>query len=324
MAHPGFSFHICPDSGLLQRRIDDDLSQQGPGWEKRVFWADEILPPGFWESLSLPGLMGGSRAVVLRRADSLGVDEWAKFVPVLGRYQQRIWPILCLEGEWKGARPAVPAALSKQKFWTVAGKKGWVWSSPGLSRKECSGIISEWTRRNGLTLAPNLQELMLGVMPMEMAALGNELEKVLLVLAGRTTVTAEDLAVVSFTSEMQIFAFLDAVLRSKEAARVWEQVLTSQVGSDNSMIFPFIALLLREARILWQLGTGDAAEVRLPSHAMSDKLELARRIGSRKLSRVWHMAFEAELGIKSGRFSPDQAMELLVSGLMLLFRPAKD
>jgi DNA polymerase III subunit delta len=323
MERPGFSFHICPDPGLLRRKIDKDVSLLGPEWEKRTYWADEGLTSAIWESLSLPGLLGGFRAVVLRRTEGLSVEEWSGFEPVLGRYQQRIWPIFCLEGAWKGGRPPIPAALAKQKFWAVAEKKRWVWSSPGLTREACSGILAEWARRHGLTLPRPVLDLMLRVLPKEMAALDNELEKVLLTLSGRTTVGAEDLSVVSFTSQMEIFGFLASVVRSEEPARVWKQVITSQIGSDPSMIFPFLALLLREARILWQLGTGEGAEIRMPPQAKSEKLALARRIGSRRLARVWDLALEAELGIKSGRFSPDQAMELLVSGLMLLFRPAE-
>jgi DNA polymerase III subunit delta len=320
MSRPGFFFNICPDPGLLQRRIEEDVSRQGTGWEKRVFWADDGLPPSFWESLSLPGLMGGSRAVVLRRAEGLGAEEWAGFEHVLGRFQQRIWPILCLEGEWKGGRPSLPAALTKQRFWTLAQRKGWVWSSPGLSRQERTEIITGWARRLGLTMAPGVQALMLDALPGEMAAFRNELEKVYLGLAGGTLVTPESLSVVSLTSTMEIFEFLDAVVRSKQPAKVWEKVLSSQAGSDQ-LAFPFIALLLREARILWQLGSGEVGEVRLPPHVKSAKQDLARRIGSRKLARVWQLALEAELGIKSGRFSPEQALEQLVSGLMLLFSP---
>jgi DNA polymerase III subunit delta len=323
MARPGFSFYICPDSGLLRRKLEEDVASQGPGWERRIFWADDGLPPSFWDALSLPGLMGGSRAVVLRRAEVLCAEDWGKLEPVLGRFQSRIWPMLCLEGEWKGGQPPVPAALSSRKPWAVAGAKGWVWTSPGMTRKQVAEVVSSWAGTNGLSFAPGVRDVLVSSLPMEAAALKSELEKVFLALAGRVEVMAGDLDVVLSTAEMDIFALLDAVVRSREPARVWEQVLASRLGSDQTMIFPFIALLLREARILWQLESGEENEVRLPYHAKNAKQDLARRIGLANLSRIWHLSFEADLGIKTGRLSPEQAIEYLVSGLMLLFRPAK-
>jgi DNA polymerase III subunit delta len=323
IARPGFSFYICPDSGLLRRKIEEDVASRGQGWERRIFWADDGLSPSFWDALSLPGLMGGSRAVVLRRAEMLSAEDWGRLEPVLGRVQSRIWPMLCLEGEWKGSQPPVPATLSSRRPWTVAGAKGWVWSSPGMTRKHVAEVVSGWARANGLSFAPRVKDILVSSVPLDAAGLESELEKVLLALSGRTEVQTDDLGVVLSTAEMDIFTLLDAVVRSREPARVWGQVLASKIGSDQSMVFPFIALLLREARILWQLESGEENEVRLPSHAKSAKQDLARRIGQDALSRIWQLTFEADLGIKTGRLSPEQAIELLVSGLMLLFRPGK-
>ncbi|MFP4315952.1 MAG: DNA polymerase III subunit delta [Desulfovibrionales bacterium] len=317
---PGFSFYVCPDSRILKKRIQQDIERTGTVWHNQVFWADEILPSAYWEALTLPGLFGDSRVVILRKAEHLKTEDWAKFVPILNRFSTHIWPIFCLEGEWNRNQPAIPAALSKQKFWKVAQEKSWTWTSPGLTPRDIPGILKQWAAGHGLTFPPGVLDIFARTLPLDGSALSAELEKIRLSLQGRTTLDPKDLQHVTFHQEVDIFAFLDAMVRAKAPFDVWQKVLASQVGSDSNLIFPFLSLLMRESRILWQLAVGDEDHVRLPPSIKSSKRELARNLGLEKLSRIWDLGLESESGIKSGRFSPDQALEYLVSSLSLLLR----
>ena len=54
MPRPGFSFLVCPDSRLLQARLEALVSAQGDSgrWERHVHWGDEEPSPRFWEQLA--------------------------------------------------------------------------------------------------------------------------------------------------------------------------------------------------------------------------------------------------------------------------------
>ena len=68
---PGFSFLVCPDSRLLRTHLAEQLavfSSAGGPWERHVYGGDEEPPPRFWEQLSLQGLFGASRVLLVRQA----------------------------------------------------------------------------------------------------------------------------------------------------------------------------------------------------------------------------------------------------------------
>jgi DNA polymerase-3 subunit delta len=90
--------------------------------------------------------------------------------------------------------------------------------------------------------------------------------------------------------------------------------------SSQDTVLPFLGLMLREARLLWQLASGEGEQVRLPPRVRQEKANMARKLGLVGLARIWTLLMEAETGIKSGQRTPDQAMEMLVSGLLPLFR----
>ena len=66
--HPGFSFLVCPDGQLLRARMEQLLSSFPPAsgqWERHVYWGDEEPSPRFWEQLTLQGLFGAPRVLVV-------------------------------------------------------------------------------------------------------------------------------------------------------------------------------------------------------------------------------------------------------------------
>lgn len=88
------------------------------------------------------------------------------------------------------------------------------------------------------------------------------------------------------------------------------------------MLFYFLTMLVREARILWQLALGEEKVVGAPPFALDRKRPLAQRMGPDRLAVIWDLALEAELGVKSGEHSPDQAFERLLAGMAELFGSA--
>lgn len=326
MSRPGFYFLACPDSELLKERINALISEHaqdmGPKPARRVFWADDkvgetALTPTFWQELTQQSLMAEPRVLVVRRANLLLTKDWDDLSPALARFNDQAWPLFCLEGEFDKRGPKVPKALSKQKFWTFAQKKGWLWQSPGLDPKAVRGHVQAWAKKTGATFAPGALEILLAVLPSQATPLARELEKLELAYAGKGAIGPEAAELVAHVPDMNIFSFIDALQQGTAPVAVWRQILVSH-ASGQAMLFPFLGMLLREARILWQLCYSDPT-LRLPGFIKNKKQPLARRLGPERISRLFELALEAELGVKSGERKPDQAMELLVAGLVETF-----
>ncbi len=319
MSRPGFFFLVCPDAELTKIRIEALLAEHSPAgteYERHVFWADEGLGRHFWESLTLQGLFDAPRIVVLRRAQDLLADDWEKLTGVLGRFNAQIWPFFCLETGFDRGKPKLPRPLTGKKYWTLAQKKGWLWQSAGLNGPGVVRYLKEQASAKGLRFAPGAAEALAAVVPTDASAIRRELEKIELATPDKV-IGPEAADMVTFEPETDIFAFITALQKGRSPGEVWRQVLGG--GREDEMLFPFLALLQREARILWRMRFGDDGDIRLPPSVRSAKQATAAKLGAGGLARIWDMALAAESGVKTGERSPAQAMDLLVADLYDLF-----
>lgn len=357
MQRPGFSFLVCPDSRLarleLQRLLkaypapggngENGLpgltvavapkSGTANGWQEQVYWADEELPPAFWEDLTLQGLFSAPKAVILRQGNLLPAESWKKLSAALGKASSDTWPFIFMEVDFDKGRPKVPAHIQKLKCWEFAEKQNWIWSYGGLEQRNLPAFVRDEAKRRGLSFAPGAFEAIITKLPLDATALLLELDKLELAAhfsgdssgnqAGNDTGTGnkvigrEQAALLVHEPDMDIFAFIRAVQEGKNPAEVWRKLNRDELSGEGS-VFSFLALLLREARILWQLLSNEP--VNLPPSIMPIRKRLAQNLGFDGLAQLWELAFEAERGIKSGERSPEQAHEALVAGLMRVFR----
>lgn len=316
---PGFMFCICPDGALVREQIASQLKAQKQDWQKHVFWADEELPEKYWATLTLDGLLPAGNAVVLRRAEFVKSSFWKDLHPVLARFRTKIWPFFCLEKNWERGRPPIPAALSKQKYWQVAKNKGWIWQSPGLSQPGLRNHLASWAQARGISISEQVMTLALQLLPLDAGQLHNELHKLELYIWDKKTLEPADLGQVSFQSSMDIFGFLQALQSKDSALQVWQQVLQNQLAGNTDQIMLLFRLLLREARIMWQLLQGEQTLNKLPSRVRDQKQHLASKLGEKGLVKLWDILLQTETDIKSGRINQDQAWEILSSKLMRIF-----
>ncbi len=319
MSRPGFTLCACPDTQLIRNHIDAQLAAHPASegaWQRHVYWGDEGLPPAFWENLTLQGLFAAPKALVVRNAQNLAADEWKKLSQSLGSFNPLAWAFLCLEVPFDKNGPKVPKAITGLKCWGFAESKGWLWSSAGLSPRDMREFIAGWATRNDVQIAPPVQQSLAQHLPQDATAATRELEKLALATGDDATITPELAASIAHESEMDIFAFINALQSGNAPAKVWSRVMQGHSSGDEG-IFKFLAMLLREARILWQLLCGES--VFLPGNVKQNKERLAATLGRGRIARIWDLALEAEKGIKSGARNPEQAMEMLVAGLIALF-----
>lgn len=345
MTRPAFSICLCPDSRLLQTRLETLLCAHPPAtdgaWQKLLFWADEGLGPAFWQNLTQQGLFALPKTLVLRRAESLPADTLNKelgpalmaLVPRKGAASSSspspsssppptlpsplIWPIICLEVAFERGQPKIPAHIQRLAFYEEARARNWLDVTPPLAGAALARFIALEAAGRGLKLNDAELAALAAALPPDAAAVSAEVAKLAL-MAGPDGKLPEGAALTSGASrELNIFEMLRLVQQNSNAPAVWRRILEDRLQGEN-MVFAFIAILLREARLLWQSLHGGAAG--LPAQAAMQKKISAQSLGPAGVARIWELALQAEKGIKSGERNPDQAFEMLAADLFVLFR----
>ena len=326
---PPYFFLVCPDSRLLQERIELLAAGNAAGWERHVFWGEEGLADRFWNLLTLENMLGVSRLLVIRHAEKLKAEAWQHLNAALNRCSSQAWPFFCLEGDWDRGKPKLPEPLKEFRgkpplpCWSAAVDRGWVWQSPGLTAADIRRRLQEWARAEGLTLDPDAVPALQAVLPLNASALEGELEKLLLASRETGVITPAMAALVNDTSDLDLFAFLEMVQRgggdAAETVALWRKVLDSALGGQQSITFGFLAVAARELRILWQIRHNEP--VQLPPFILNKKQALARRLSDPAIARGLELLLEAERGIKSGEKDDSQALELLIAGLAQALGP---
>lgn len=326
-ARPGFSFLLCPDPELIRLEIEALVEQYGNGqtYERRVHWADEDLTDAFWQDITIPDLMGAPRLVVVRRAQAFLKEGWQKLTSALSSFNAQIWPIFCVEsGPDKKGQMKPPAMLVKQKYWPVAEKRGWVWSNPGLNHATMGQFIMDFAARHSLSIDQSTVRALADVLPTDAVGAGNELQKLLLAAGDAQKILPEHVGLVSHQADMDVFAFISSIIDGREPEKVWKKVFDNQLApSQDNIFFAFLALIAREARILWELAAGEAPSTWVRRSDIPKKTTLAKRLGPQRISHMWDLVLEAEYGVKTGKRTPEQAFEAIVGGLFALLQPRK-
>ncbi len=345
MSRPGFFFCICPDAGLMKRQIDQlqqdfpahlEQGAQGGGmlggdllggqgvsdgpapWERHVYWGDEDLPQAFWEHLMLQGLFSKPRLIILRNAQNISAARWKELSAALSNPNPLTWLILCLEGPWDKGQPKLPAHVVKQKSLGFADKKGWIWRHSGLDIQGIKKYIQGKAQTLSLTFDPHALDVLCASVPPDATAIDSELEKLQLAAEdGRVQMSMVGSG--SYIPESNIFSFMNQIYAGNMSA-AWREIYRSQHDMD-ALLFPFLALLSRDAKTLWQILAGESP--RMHPAAAKEKESCARRLGFTGIAEVFACIVRAELAIKSGERNVEQTLEALVAELTLLFSPKR-
>ena len=318
---PGFYFCLCPDSTLAREHVDGLLKRVnavGREREIRTFWADEGLDGRFWEALTMQGLTERPRALLVRGAQTLTAEVWKKLSAVLATPRPDILPVFFLESLWEKGQPKLPAHIAKLRCLEFADKQGWVWRSAGLDARALRKHVQQRAAALELRLTPDALDALCAVVTPDAAAVRGVLEQLALA-SGDGEVGVELVRNMAESApEVIIFEFIRH-LQSGNSAAVWRTLLREGDGGE-SLLFPLLALLTREARLLWQIQAGE--NVWVPQQTSNLKRSLASRLGTSGLANLFAALMEAEWAVKSGRRQPLQALEELVGSLTLAFTPA--
>jgi len=323
MARPRYLFLICPDPQLTKSHIDGCLKASGQeGWEVKPFWADDEdpLPQTFWTDLTIKSLFPQPKALIVRRAHTLKADYWDKLDASVKGLGSDIFPFFCLEGDWKGKKAPVPPALSRRSLFKKAKTEGWIWESPGLNQRSLTDFVKGWAAKNGLTFEPGAGQALTYALPTDAVAAGLELDKIELAAGDDRIVRKAHVDLVARTGEMPFFDLMDALAQPGAEAAIWKRVIDDHAkAAKDQMLFNLIGFLASQARMYWMLAHGEKPAGN--PYMLKKKAPLAKRLGARGIARMIDLALEAELSLKTGERKYEEALDILIAGLIDLFQP---
>ena len=322
MDRPGFFFCICPDAALLREYVERELvapfasgGSGAPGPDVQTFWGDEGLDRRFWDALTLLGMDGRSRVLIVRGAHQLPADVWKKLSSLLGTPRPGILPVFCLECPWEKGQSKLPAHVAKLKCLAFAESRKWVWRSMGIDVRSLRQYVQKQAAAVGLRLNPDALNALSEMLIPDAAAIRGVLEQLYLASADGSVDADLVRQMTEFTPDAVIFDVIRQLENGNPRA-VWKVLLREGDGGE-SLLFPLLTLMAREARILWQMNAGE--RVFVPQFLENEKRRLAARLGFEGLCRVFAALEAAELSVKSRARQPLQAMEELTASLSLIF-----
>lgn len=322
-----FSFVFAEDSSLLLKKVEELSSaffQKNIAPAKRyVFWGEkgeEGLDSDFWQKLTFPSLIESADFFIIRRAENLNVDTWKNISEALGVLRENAFVVLCVEAEWKAKEKKIPAYVTNiksQLCYTFAEKKSWNFYIPSLDARTIAFYIKDALKLRSLHCPQELFPRLLQIFPPNNAyavAIDNTLDQLALV-AENAELREEDFE--NFAPANPEVLFFDYIkyIENGTTFKLWENLLLEQ--NAETMLFPFLALLNREARILWQILCGE--DVKLPSFVVNNKRAVAQKLRLTKVARIFMLTREADWAIKSGRKKAQQVMEELLADLGKLY-----
>ena len=317
-AAPRFRFFVSSDASLLQQMLAEAVGKFRPEEEseKHTFWGDEGLGATFWEHLTLQGLFARPKVLVIRNAQAIPAAGLQELSLGLQRASDTTQSLVCLEVAFEKGAFKIPAHIQKLPCYLHAQKNNWIHTIQPLTQNTLPAFIKNEASRLGLRLEARLIPKLASLLPPDAATVRAEMGKLALTTDKDGNVPEAALLDIEHSPESDIFRLLHIIETAADKSQVWTHLQQCNQSGD-SLIFAFLASLIREARALWQLCQGETPA--LPPSVINQKKALAQTLGLAGITRLWDMALSAEWAIKSGEQTPEQAFDLLVANLCQLF-----
>jgi DNA polymerase-3 subunit delta len=308
---PVYLFH-GPESfergEVLDLLVDAAVDKAARAFNLDVLTAAELSIDDAIGRITAFPMMAKRRMVVIRRIDDVREDDALPFLPVIARPVETT--VLVFTAERIDGRRRFYIELKKAAV-TVE------FSPP--KEEEVPGWIGRRVRLLGKSIDPEAARRLAEFIGPRPAELANEIEKLNLHTAGRSSISHEDVDwIVSASGEVSVFTFTKAVAdRDSGAAFTLLQSLTRHGQSEVGMVALLARhmLILLKARALLSEGTPQSAMAsRLkvyPSH-VREYLSQARAFTDAQLRDALTALLEADDRLKLRSRTADAVMAQLV------------
>ena len=186
--------------------------------------------------------------------------------------------------------------------------------------------LERWLRghvaERGGRIAPAAVQALAANVGSDLAALGNEVEKLLLYVGPEGTITAEDVALLSpYSSEAEIWDLVDA-LGGRQSARV--AVLFQEKLNAGAEPFYLFSMFIRQFRLLLQTksllesgerAAGIAQQLKLRPFVAEKLARQAAGFSMAQLEQIYHRLLDIDMQAKTGQTDLVTALHLLIAGV---------
>lgn len=200
--------------------------------------------------------------------------------------------------------------------------KAEVKSFPPMKGKKLQQWIESKVTKEGGSISPQAIALMAELVGSDLWIMSNEIIKLSLFTEGRKIEVEDVKAVVSHAQEANVFAMVDAFLESNSKNA---ELLLNQLIQSGAAPTYLLVMLLRQlhmivcARELKSQGRTDieiGEKLRITNDfALRKTLEQTRKFSIEKLRYIYHKLLETDLAIKTGKFSGELALNILIAEL---------
>ncbi len=296
----------------LRLIISAALDESDQAFNLDILSGDDIDARDIVARASAFPLMAERRVVVVRDVERLG----ERGLELLSRYVDSPSPTTCL------VLIAAKADMRRRVYASVR-KKGMAIDFKDLPDSQLPAWIEQRVRRRKGSITQDAAKLLAAYVGSSLRDLENELEKLFLFLGGRTSITADDVAVVvGFTREYNVFELQKAVgeKNARRAAMILERILDSgeRIPMLISILTSYFATLWRIAD-LRRRGVPDrdlAAEVRVNPYFLKEYLDVLRRFTMQEIEKAFEHLVIADEQSKSTGSNPKQIMHNLLVRLI--------
>ncbi|WP_461833312.1 DNA polymerase III subunit delta [Desulfothermus sp.] len=311
----GYFICICPDFEVISDFINNTLKKFSGNWEKKLIWGDEDQSDIFFNYLRSSSLINTKQAIILRRAEKLPKEFWNKLSNFLNKFNPDVCPFICIESEWNKGKPTNIQSLKNKKYYKFAEKRKWIFRHPGVDEQFLTDYINKWSKKNKINISHEVMLHLKEILPKDLSSIKNELKK--LETLNKNVICVEDLSVISPSFEYNIFDLINSLEGLAPKDKVWDTIINKEINSHQS-IFPILGLFKREVKILWNLLKGES--VYLPNWVKTKKINIAKKLGPKKIIEIYNIVLEAELRLKTSNINPSMVFENLVASMQSIFK----
>ena len=221
--------------------------------------------------------------------------------------------LVLVDGDIKNKNPLLKELVSA---------KAQVKAFPMLKSEKLKQWITQRVRKEGGRMSPAAVTLLAQMVGGNLWVMSGEISKLAMYASGRCTEEEDVKTVVGYSQQANIFNMVDAVLESRagQAQQAIQQLLQAGLAP------PYLLYMLsRQARLLVQVK--DMARQGVPQYEIQTRLglhsdfvwrktsEQAGRYTMEQLKKLYHCLLDADLSIKTGKYEPELALNILAAEL---------
>jgi DNA polymerase-3 subunit delta len=238
-------------------------------------------------------------------------DDTQTFTQYMGGIPESTLLIL-IDGRLKGANPLLRAVSSRAR----------VMAFTPLKEARLRQWIQERVGQGGDSIAPGAVDMLVRFVGGNLWVMAGEIDKLVLYTSGRRIEEADVRRMVSYAQEASVFTMVDAILEFKAgpAEQLLERLL--QQGAPPAYLLVMLSRQVRrvvQAKELVGQRRSEAEMMRrleIPvDFALRRTLDQAAGYSMTRLKEVYHRLLEADLAIKTGRYDPELALNILLADL---------